>query len=78
MGGQVALADHSHVGDDVHLGARTGINGRLDEPGMYFGYPPLKFREALRVASLTTKLPDLNERVRDLERRLAALEGSGS
>ena len=74
MGGQVGLADHSHVGDDVHLGARTGINGRLDEPGMYFGYPPLKFREALRVASLTSRLPDLNDRVRELERRLALLE----
>ncbi len=74
MGGQVGLADHSHVGDDVHLGARTGINGRLDEPGMYFGYPPLKFREALRVASLTSKLPDLNDRVKELERRLAELE----
>ena len=75
MGGQVGLADHSHVGDDVHLGARTGINGRLDEPGMYFGYPPMPVRDALRVASLTSKLPDLNERVKTLEKRLAELEG---
>ena len=75
MGGQVGLADHSHVGDDVHLGARTGINGRLDEPGMYFGYPPLPVRDALRVASLTSKLPELVDRVKVLEKKLAELEG---
>lgn len=74
MGGQVGLADHSHVGDDVHLGARTGINGRLDEPGMYFGYPPMPVRDALRVASLTSKLPELVDRVKSLEKRLAELE----
>ena len=76
MGGQVGLADHSKIGSDVHLGARTGINGTLDTPGQYFGYPPLPVREALRVASYTARLPDLNDRVKTLEKTIARLEAA--
>lgn len=73
-GGQAAFSDHVTVGDDVHLAGRTGVMGDLLTPGEYFGIPPVPAKQAMRVTSLTTRLPELYQRLRALERELEALK----
>ena len=73
-GGQAAFSDHVTVGDDVILAGRTGVMGDLLTPGEYFGIPPVPAKQAMRVTSLTTRLPELYQRLRALERELEALK----
>ena len=68
--GQVATADHLNICDDVILAGRTGVTNDIKEPGTYFGFPARPLREAMRTLVLTTKLSDLFDRMKALERRL--------
>lgn len=74
IGGQVAVTDHVSVGDDIVLAGRTGVMANLTNPGAYWGVPATPFITAKRIASLTTKLPEMHKRLKDLEARLAELE----
>lgn len=75
MGGDVGVTDHVSIVDDVSLGARTGVEADIDEPGEYFGVPARPKREAIRAMLIYVKLPELAARIRELERRLRELEG---
>lgn len=74
MGGSCATSDHVTICDDVVLGGRTGVAQNIDKPGQYFGTPAQPIREALRALMLVTKLPELVQRVRNLERKAKAEE----
>ncbi|MBX7135642.1 MAG: UDP-3-O-(3-hydroxymyristoyl)glucosamine N-acyltransferase [Fimbriimonadaceae bacterium] len=74
MGGQVAINDHTEVGDDVMLAGRTGIMKSVTEPGEYFGTPATPAKEALRLLVLQRRLPELLDRIKELEARLSKLE----
>ena len=70
MAGQVATNDHVTIADDVILGGRTGATGDIKEAGTYFGLPARPLGEAMRTMVLTTKLADMFQRIKELERRL--------
>lgn len=70
MGGSCGLNDHVTVGDDITLGGRTGVAQDITEPGQYFGTPAQPVREALRVLMHVTKLPQLAQRIRELEKAI--------
>ena len=74
VGGQVATNAHVTVADDVVLAGRTGVESDISEPGIYFGLPATPHVRAKRVMLLTAKLPELYERVKQLEKRLAELD----
>jgi UDP-3-O-[3-hydroxymyristoyl] glucosamine N-acyltransferase len=75
MGGNVGTNDHVHIGDDVILGGRSSVDRDITEPGAYFGTPARPLGEAKRSLILTTKLPELLSRIRDLERQVQELNG---
>lgn len=75
MGGQVGVAGHLEIADQVMLLAKSGVTKSLTEPGAYTGYPAKPLLEGRRMLALPGKIPDLIERVRELEKRLSALEG---
>ncbi len=73
MGGNVGTNDHVHIGDDVMLGGRSSVDRDINEPGPYFGTPARPLGEAKRSMVLSTKLPDLLARIRELERHVEEL-----
>ncbi|HLK15343.1 MAG TPA: UDP-3-O-(3-hydroxymyristoyl)glucosamine N-acyltransferase [Fimbriimonadaceae bacterium] len=75
LGGMSGAADHAHIGADVILGGRAGVIGRIDEPGVYLDFPTQPAKLARRNMVLRTKLDEMHGRIRDLEARLAKLEG---
>lgn len=75
MGGNVGTNDHVHIGDDVILGGRSSVDRDINEPGAYFGTPARPLGEAKRSMVLTTKLPELLARIRELERQVEELNG---
>ncbi|WP_395747941.1 UDP-3-O-(3-hydroxymyristoyl)glucosamine N-acyltransferase [Prosthecobacter sp.] len=74
MGGQVGVAGHLEIGDKTMFLAKSGITKNIPEPGAYTGYPARPLMEGRKMLSLPAKIPDLLERVRVLEKKLAALE----
>jgi UDP-3-O-[3-hydroxymyristoyl] glucosamine N-acyltransferase len=74
IAGQVATSDHVSTADDVILAGRTGVTSDIKEPGTYFGFPARPLGEAMRTLVLGTRLSDLFQRMKDLERRLPKAE----
>jgi len=75
MGGQVGVADHITVGDRASIAAQAGVASDI-EPGLaVYGTPALPGPIAKRMHSYSLRLGDLFQQVKQLQRRLEALEG---
>lgn len=74
MGGQVGVAGHLEIGDQITFLAKSGVTKNFTEPGMYTGYPAKPLIEGRKMLTYPARVPELLERVRELEKRLAALE----
>lgn len=75
LAGQVGVSDHVKIADGIIVGGGAAVIGDLTEPGVYAGIPARRYQEHYRTQATQKKVPDLVRRVRDLERRLAELEG---
>jgi UDP-3-O-[3-hydroxymyristoyl] glucosamine N-acyltransferase len=74
MGGQVGVAGHLVIGDKVMLLAKSGVTKSIPEPGAYTGYPAKPLMEGRKMLTYPGRVPELMERIKKLERRLAAFE----
>jgi UDP-3-O-[3-hydroxymyristoyl] glucosamine N-acyltransferase len=74
IGAQAGIVGHITITDDVMLGARSGVPNDVKESGVYSGTPILPHRKWLKVAMAQAAVPELRRRVRELEKRLDALE----
>ena len=75
LAGQVGVADHVAIGDGALVGAQGGVPGDLDAGGRYLGTPARPILEAKRIFAAETRLPELLQRVRALEREVEKLCG---
>ncbi|MFW2467229.1 MAG: DapH/DapD/GlmU-related protein, partial [Candidatus Puniceispirillaceae bacterium] len=48
FGGQVGVADHVAVGDNVIVAAQSGVTKDLNKPQLYIGYPAQPARDFWR------------------------------
>ncbi len=78
MGGQVGVAGHLEIGNNVVVFAKSGITKSIPEPGAYTGYPARPLMEGRKMLSLPARIPDLIDRVRELEKKLAAIQADTS
>jgi UDP-3-O-[3-hydroxymyristoyl] glucosamine N-acyltransferase len=78
LAGQVGVAGHLSVGDGVVATAQSGIPSSVEGGQVISGSPALDNREWLKASAVFPRLPELQKRLRDLERRLAALEGGAA
>jgi UDP-3-O-[3-hydroxymyristoyl] glucosamine N-acyltransferase len=74
MGGQVGVAGHLEIGDQVTFLAKSGVTKSIHEPGAYTGYPARPLIEGRRMMMYPGRVPELMDRVKDLEKKLAELE----
>jgi UDP-3-O-[3-hydroxymyristoyl] glucosamine N-acyltransferase len=74
MGGQSGIGDHLTVGDMTMIAARSGVARDTEAGQIVGGNPALPHAVARRVYGVIPLLPELREQVRDLERRVRALE----
>jgi UDP-3-O-[3-hydroxymyristoyl] glucosamine N-acyltransferase len=73
LAGQVGVAGHLRIGDGVIATAKTGIPSSVEDGKLVSGYPAIDNRGWLRSSAVFAKLPELQRRVRELERRIKAL-----
>lgn len=75
LAGQVGVVGHLEVADQVIVLAKSGVTKNLTEAGAYTGFPARPLAEGRKMMALPAKIPELIERVRELEKKLASLEG---
>ncbi|MEZ0276262.1 MAG: UDP-3-O-(3-hydroxymyristoyl)glucosamine N-acyltransferase, partial [Roseimicrobium sp.] len=78
MAGQVGVAGHLHIGDQVTFLAKSGVTKDHLEPGAYTGFPARPLLEGRRMLAYPARVPELLDRMRELEDRLEALDGKKS
>jgi len=74
IGGQTGLKDHIEIGDRAVIGSAAGVHKSIPAGEVVLGDPTMPPKLWMRTRSLIAKLPEINERLRNLERKLL---GSG-
>lgn len=77
IGGQVGFAGHLEIADGSRFQAQSGVATSISEPGQaFFGSPAIPYHQYLRAYTVFKNLPDLDKRLRKLERIISALDQS--
>lgn len=74
LAGQVGVADHVTIGDRVQVGSKSGLDKDVPDGEIRFGYPALPGMQYHRSAAVFKRLPELDKRVRDLEKGIEELK----
>jgi len=74
MAGQAGVVGHIRIGDKATIGAKAGVTNSVPDGETVLGAPAIPIRDMKRQVAYLMRLPDLNQTVRDLEKRIAELE----
>jgi UDP-3-O-[3-hydroxymyristoyl] glucosamine N-acyltransferase len=73
IGGQVGIAGHLELANFTQIGAQSGILKPVKEEGKQFnGSPAFELKPFFRSYALFKRLPELDDRLQELEKRIAA------
>ena len=75
LAGQVGVSGHLEIGDGVIVTAQTGISQSVEEGAVVSGYPAIHNRAWLKSSAVFARLPELQKRVRELERAMDEMKG---
>lgn len=73
LGGQAGVADHVTVGDGARMGGQTGTGVDLEGGKDYFLSPAMPLMKALKVNRTFQNLPEIDKRLRQLEKKLDSM-----
>lgn len=76
MGGQVGVAGHLKIGNNVTIAAQAGVMDDLEDQKIYLGAPAMPANHARRVYTIFTQLPELLDRIKELEHKVEELSGN--
>ena len=76
LAGQAGVAGHLTIGDDVVLTAKSATSHDVPAGKVISGIPAFDNRDWLRSTAAFRRLGEMQRRLRELEKRLAAIEGS--
>ena len=72
FGGQVGIAGHLQIADGTQLQAQSGVGSSIKTPGQaLFGSPAIPYNDFVRAYVVFKQLPELQKKVRELEKRLS-------
>jgi UDP-3-O-[3-hydroxymyristoyl] glucosamine N-acyltransferase len=70
LAGQVGVVGHIRIGDHATIGAKAGVVNNVPDGATYLGQPAIPISDMRRQLAYVSKLPELNQRVRKLEKQL--------
>jgi UDP-3-O-[3-hydroxymyristoyl] glucosamine N-acyltransferase len=71
IAGQVGIVGHIKIADKTIIGAKTGISRNIEDPGKtIFGFIGFEIKDFLKSYSLFKNLPQLQDRIKELEKKL--------
>lgn len=75
IGGQVGFGDHTRVQKGAVIGSKAGIlPGKIVRPGVWWGIPVQPLDQYKRMNAHLNRLPEMRERLKELERQVAELK----
>ncbi len=74
LAGKVGIADHIKIGEDSVIGANSGVGANVPPRSVLLGLPALPAGDTARIVAAQKRLPDLFQTVRELKKRLSAIE----
>src|SRR5262249_8064713 len=74
LAGQVGVAGHLKIGDRATVAAKTGVMTDIEAGSTVMGIPAMPASDVRRVYAAFLKLPDLVQRVRELEKEMGELQ----
>lgn len=78
IAGQVGIAGHLVIANNTGIGAQAGISKSIKEEGQrIIGYPAFDIKEYFKSYAVFKRLPDLNDRLRELEKKIKEVNGVG-
>jgi UDP-3-O-[3-hydroxymyristoyl] glucosamine N-acyltransferase len=75
LAGQAGVAGHLTIGDDVVLTAKSATSHDVPAGKMISGIPAFDNRDWLRSTAAFRRLGEMQRKLRELEKKLAAMEG---
>jgi UDP-3-O-[3-hydroxymyristoyl] glucosamine N-acyltransferase len=75
LAGQAGVAGHLTINDGAIITAQTGVMSDVPAKTVLFGSPGRPHREAFKLQALFSRLPDLFEKVKELEKKLGSSAG---
>jgi UDP-3-O-[3-hydroxymyristoyl] glucosamine N-acyltransferase len=75
LAGQVGVAGHLTIGDGAIATAQSGIPGDVEKGAVVSGTPAIENRAWLKSSAVFARLPELQKRLRELERKVESLLG---
>ncbi|HMQ06955.1 MAG TPA: UDP-3-O-(3-hydroxymyristoyl)glucosamine N-acyltransferase [Saprospiraceae bacterium] len=79
IGGQAGFVGHIEIADQTVVQAQSGVSSSVSQPGTkLYGYPAIDYQNYLKSYIYFKKLPDIVNRIREIERRLDQSEGAKS
>ncbi len=74
IGGQAGVAGHISIADGSKINGKSGVTKTIKEPNKSFnGNPAFDFSASMRVHAMSRNLPDLEKRVKELEKMVQQL-----
>lgn len=74
IGGQVGIAGHIRLGARTKIAAQSGVAKSVEEEGkVLFGSPAFEHLQFIKSSSLFKRLPELNQKIRELEEKIINL-----
>lgn len=71
LAGQVGVTGHIVIANNTSLGAQAGVSKSIVKEGQkLIGYPAIDVKEYYRSYAVFKKLPDINQRLRELESKI--------
>jgi UDP-3-O-[3-hydroxymyristoyl] glucosamine N-acyltransferase len=77
LAGQVGIAGHLKIGDKASIAAKSGVMTDIEPGSIMMGMPAMPQSDARRVYAAFLKLPELVQRLRELEQQVQDLTDSG-
>lgn len=79
IGGQVGIVGHISIADGSQIGAQSGVSNSIKEKNQqWFGAPVAPIKKAIKSGVLLKKLPDIYDRLKDLEKTVKELKSTRS
>ncbi len=76
VGGQAAITDHIELGDRVMVAGRAAVSRSVPAGQVVSGAPAIPHEIFVKAQAVIPRLPELRQQVRDMEKRLRALEAA--
>jgi UDP-3-O-[3-hydroxymyristoyl] glucosamine N-acyltransferase len=76
IAGQVGIAGHLKIGDNVTIAAQAGVMNDIPDQTIVMGAPAMPAAQARRVYLMFTQLPELAERLKEVEQKVEELGSS--